>query len=253
MPNNEEHAQHSYQRYGYHARDLHQWMDEPAYTYRGSHRRFRHNPDHPPQWAIEKYGFETAQNVMLDHIHLDKKESKRNGISVEFELVNIVDVTTPKGVSVGIVIPEEAFNRHQIQRILDEKRPKADKRKFDNWMLAKARQYGWKLEKETGIPYTPVGMEGKLGIIWLLYSILMPMLGTDLSTSTSLTLLAGWGILSAVTLFYALFVKNDEQLIAELQRGIRGLKVGFDDLEELVLIDDFEEELEDDGYFVDNG
>jgi len=52
-------------------------MDEPSFMYRGQHRRFRHNPDHPPQWAVEKYGFETVQNIMLDHIFLDKKDNNR--------------------------------------------------------------------------------------------------------------------------------------------------------------------------------
>jgi hypothetical protein len=56
-------------------------MDEPAQTHGPSHRRFRHAPDHPPKWAVDKYGFETAQNIMLDHIFRDRQSSRQYSIS----------------------------------------------------------------------------------------------------------------------------------------------------------------------------
>ena len=77
LPNKEEHGQSSYRRYGVHGYDLHSWMDEPAQTHGPSHRRFRHDADHPPKWAVDKYGFETAQNIMLDHIFMDRQHSRR--------------------------------------------------------------------------------------------------------------------------------------------------------------------------------
>jgi len=77
LPNKEEHGQSSYRRYGVHGYDLHSWMDEPVQTHGPSHRRFRHDADHPPKWAVDKYGFETAQNIMLDHIFMDRQHSRR--------------------------------------------------------------------------------------------------------------------------------------------------------------------------------
>ena len=51
-------------------------MDELAQTHGRSHRRFRHDADHPPKWAVDKYGFETAQNIMLDHIFTDRQSRR---------------------------------------------------------------------------------------------------------------------------------------------------------------------------------
>lgn len=92
MPNNEEHAQHSYQRYGLYAEDLHQWMDEPSRLYGPSHRWVRHqNNDvrNPPQIYVDEYGLERTRDVMMDHILLDGRGSKRTNARANSHLEGI--------------------------------------------------------------------------------------------------------------------------------------------------------------------
>lgn len=72
MPNNEEHAQHTYKLYGIWAHDLHRWIDAPSKTHGQGHRRFRHSPHRPPPLsAIEKYGYSMARKIQLAHFMLD--------------------------------------------------------------------------------------------------------------------------------------------------------------------------------------
>ena len=77
MPNNEVHSDHSYERYGNKASDLHRWMDEPYELYGVSHRWSRHNTSFIPQIFIDKYGKELALAIMEDHILLDKRANTR--------------------------------------------------------------------------------------------------------------------------------------------------------------------------------
>ena len=60
MPSNEEHAEHSFKRYGVRASDIHRWMDEPWKIYGEKHRWTRHKADFIPQMFIDKYGEELA-------------------------------------------------------------------------------------------------------------------------------------------------------------------------------------------------
>lgn len=73
MPNNEEHAQHTYRLYRIWANDLHEWIDAPSKTHGQGHRRFRHSPHRPPPLsAIEKYGYDMARKIQLAHFKLDR-------------------------------------------------------------------------------------------------------------------------------------------------------------------------------------
>ena len=162
MPNNEEHAQHSYQRYRVFARDLHSWMDEPSQTHGAGHRRFRHDADHPPSWAVEKYGLELVQNIMLDHIYLDMKAQEQSGeltLSWENELnppvhdaLNKLDEITDKhhahvesmevnlkirsrkGNSIGVCIPADEFRKYLPKEEFDSR---LSERTEEN------REFGW--------------------------------------------------------------------------------------------------------------
>lgn len=71
MPNNESHSADSYKRYGECGSDLHRWMDAPHIDLGPLHRKYRHNLDDLPKWAIDAYGLEMAQNIMSAHIELD--------------------------------------------------------------------------------------------------------------------------------------------------------------------------------------
>jgi len=62
-------------------------MDEPSRREGSSHRLYRHDPDHPPKWAVKKYGFELAQKIMQNHVELDYQYSgqvyvKHEGVSI---------------------------------------------------------------------------------------------------------------------------------------------------------------------------
>lgn len=97
MPNNEEHARHSYDRYGLHAEDLHRWMDEPHKLYGSSHRWVRHQNDdvkNPPKWAIDKYGLERTRDVMMDHILLDRDTTERGRVERERAYEYTVNIDT---------------------------------------------------------------------------------------------------------------------------------------------------------------
>jgi len=74
MPSLEVHSQHSYQKLGEKAEDLHKWMDEPAEWAGYLHRFYRHNPDNPPEWAIKRYGLDQSKKIMKNHLELDEYE-----------------------------------------------------------------------------------------------------------------------------------------------------------------------------------
>lgn len=76
MPNNEEHSKSTYQKLGVWASDVHRWMDEPWKSYGRSHREIRHDPDAPPEWAVEKYGLALTRKIMRDHVELDILDSE---------------------------------------------------------------------------------------------------------------------------------------------------------------------------------
>lgn len=71
MPGNLEHSQHSLKAVGVEASDLHEWMDRPWRELGPDHRFLRHDPSDPPEWAVRRYGLDTAQRVMEDHVRLD--------------------------------------------------------------------------------------------------------------------------------------------------------------------------------------
>jgi superfamily I DNA and/or RNA helicase len=71
MPGNLEHSQHSHRIIGVEASDLHMWMDRPSRELGPDHRFLRHDPSEPPEWAVKRYGVETARRVMEDHVKLD--------------------------------------------------------------------------------------------------------------------------------------------------------------------------------------
>ena len=75
MPNNEEHSKSTYHKLGVWASDVHRWMDEPWKSYGRSHREIRHDPDAPPQWAVEKYGLALTRKIMKDHVELDIQDT----------------------------------------------------------------------------------------------------------------------------------------------------------------------------------
>lgn len=75
MPSLKEHEEQSTKRYGKPFTELHQWMDEPSQILRGSHRKFRHDPDVTPLETKKMFG-ENADNACLDHIFLDKATSR---------------------------------------------------------------------------------------------------------------------------------------------------------------------------------
>ncbi len=71
MPGNFEHSQHSLRMVGVEASDLHDWMDKPWRELGLDHRFLRHDPSMPPEFAVKRYGVETARRVMEDHVKLD--------------------------------------------------------------------------------------------------------------------------------------------------------------------------------------
>jgi len=74
MPDHEEHCQHSLQRYGVRADDIHSFLDEPSKEFGPAHREFRHDSETVElvgEMFGAKYGCEVAENVALDHIMLD--------------------------------------------------------------------------------------------------------------------------------------------------------------------------------------
>jgi RecA/RadA recombinase len=71
MPGNHEHSQHTFEKLGVEARDLHAWMDAPWARLGPDHRFLKHDPSDPPIWAVEKYPEGLARRIMEDHIELD--------------------------------------------------------------------------------------------------------------------------------------------------------------------------------------
>jgi hypothetical protein len=76
MPSNEEHSLSTLENHGQLARELHRWMDELWKIHGENHRRYRHNPDQPPEWAVDIWGRELTQKLMRDHIKLDRRSSR---------------------------------------------------------------------------------------------------------------------------------------------------------------------------------
>lgn len=74
MPSNEEHSRKTLEKLGVNASDLHTWMDEPVKWAGYLHRFYRHDPNKPPKWAIEKYGSQLTKQIMQDHVSLDEYE-----------------------------------------------------------------------------------------------------------------------------------------------------------------------------------
>jgi hypothetical protein len=100
MPNHEEHCQHSLERYGERADEIHSWIDEPSRNWGQGHRQFRHDTE-----AVKlagkifgkKYGRELAQNIVLDHIMLDHEEDIKSENSEAITTENSENgVTIPK-------------------------------------------------------------------------------------------------------------------------------------------------------------
>jgi len=79
MPSHEEHCQDSLRRYGKRFDELHRWMDQPSAIMGGKHRMYRHDPYKTPQEAKLLFG-PLADQACLDHIRLDRQESRRKGI-----------------------------------------------------------------------------------------------------------------------------------------------------------------------------
>lgn len=249
MPNNEEHAQHCYNRYGIHARDLHHWMDEPSLMYGVNHRRFRHNPDYPPKWAVEKYGYETAQNVMLDHIYLDRKRTRQG--AVRFDLVHIVDAFTPKGVKVGIVIPDfdefDDFN----QKLLAFK-ARSSESEFNDLMLELATANNWRLEIPNedgdycGILYNePFDWRGlELVPVWIGWICLLPYFGEMTALWVQV-----WIVITVATILRIVTCLGKGRSKVKQKMEHKHEEDTTDELEELILIEDLAEELEHQGYF----
>jgi len=77
MPSLKEHSEHSFEIYGEEAIDIHTWMDSPSVLYGGAHRLFRHDKKIDiPKIFKEKYGERLARDILIDHLTLDKIESK---------------------------------------------------------------------------------------------------------------------------------------------------------------------------------
>jgi len=216
-------------------------MDEPSQIHGANHRRFRHNADHPPKWAVEKYGFETTQNIMLDHIYLDMQAKeysaeftiswegeqnppvhdalhKINGIfdkpntridSVEVE----VKVRNQNGADICVYIPADEFKTYLPKEEFDRKASKrtVENREFDDWILVNVEQHGWR----TGIP-EPVSSLGLTGAIigflvwlvgtWIICAPRIPGTYTPLEESRMLL----WVIWSFAMAIITVFHDNDK-------------------------------------------
>jgi len=69
---------HTKKRYGVTGKNLHRWIDEPSLLLAGSHRKYRHDPNTElPLIYIEEFGKERARDIHLDHLYLDKKNSRK--------------------------------------------------------------------------------------------------------------------------------------------------------------------------------
>ena len=78
MPNYKEHCEHTLSKYGVSGEDIHTWMDEPVRFCGQSHRQFRHNSNTVKEVGRifgSRYGRELAENIAIDHIMLDMKQS----------------------------------------------------------------------------------------------------------------------------------------------------------------------------------
>lgn len=169
-------------------------MDEPSQTHGVSHRRFRHDADHPPKWAVEKYGFETAQNIMLDHIYMDQ-QAKEQGVELTLswegklnppvhdaihKIDGIIDkhnaqinsmevelrLRNPTGDDIWVYISADEFRtylpKEEFDRRLSERT--VENREFDDWVLVKAELHGWHTSSTARAP-EPVSNLGFIGAI----------------------------------------------------------------------------------------
>jgi len=103
MPNREEHCQHSFERYGVRAEDIHAFLDEPSQLVGSEHREFRHDYETVKlvgEMFGEKYGREIAENVALDHIMLDHEETSEKK-RAELQLLKCPNCGGPLGHFLG--------------------------------------------------------------------------------------------------------------------------------------------------------
>jgi superfamily I DNA and/or RNA helicase len=96
MPSNEEHSKQTLEKLGISASDLHIWMDEPSKWAGYLHRFYRHDPNKPPKWAIEKYGSELTEQIMHDHLELDEYEDYNTKLFYFLKSILISEIRTSK-------------------------------------------------------------------------------------------------------------------------------------------------------------
>jgi hypothetical protein len=88
MPSNEEHSESTYKKFGHRASELHRWMDDPWKTHGDTHRKYRHDPSQPPEWAVKLYGCELTQKIMRDHVELDILVTREKiGFTTEYSVL----------------------------------------------------------------------------------------------------------------------------------------------------------------------
>jgi hypothetical protein len=191
-------------------------MDEPSFMYRGQHRRFRHNPDHPPQWAVEKYGFETAQNVMLDHIYLDRKANNRSRVTTSY------GEWKPPKIKAGAGVP---YNPTGLEKLIYKPTPITIP-KIPKWMII------W-------------GIFGLL--VWLTVDVYAPPRQMAIWSAFAYIWLLGCFV-PLIKMVLAMPSTPRTEPEVKVDQEPRDLD-DDEDLETLVLVDDLEEELEDDEYF----
>ena len=80
MLDNEIHSNHTFMLYGVRGSDLHRWMDAPHIDLGPSLRKYRHNIEDLPFWAIDEYGLELARKIMNAHVELDSGPSSYKGV-----------------------------------------------------------------------------------------------------------------------------------------------------------------------------
>ena len=105
MPSLHVHAQHSNRKLQVRAADLHKWMDEPSEWAGYLHRFYRHNPEKPPEWAFEKYGFKLSRKIMRNHLELDQYEDYHDKI-FHFHKALLIKERLKSNNSVNYYFPE---------------------------------------------------------------------------------------------------------------------------------------------------
>lgn len=134
MPSLEEHCQHSLKMYGVRADDVHMWLDEPCRAYGPKHRQFRHDEEtvglcgeifskkYSKEFSLPTDKTETLiENIALDHIMLDHKESikKRKVVTAKHE-TKWTTIIVPKTLKnrLDTLMPDVPYYRI-IQTLLD--------------------------------------------------------------------------------------------------------------------------------------